>query len=79
MTRKKGYRIDYVLLLAAITIGCFSVASRLHPLMPKTVQQAKFSRNWTTVVKEMYKAADDERILEIGKSAGLKIIPQGGI
>jgi hypothetical protein len=71
MNRKNGRGIMYILCLAILIMACFATAA--YPQQGRRKAAPKYSRDWTTVVQKMVRTFDVNRMMKIGKRAGLEI------
>jgi len=76
MNRNNGRGIAYIVCLAILMMAGFATTAYSQQSKPKAAPLPKYSRDWTAVVQKMLKMAflnDNNRMLEIGKRAGLEI------
>jgi hypothetical protein len=76
MKRNNGRGIAYISCLATLMMACFATAAYPQQGRRKAAPLPKYSRDWTAVVQKMRKIAvlnKDNRMMEVGKQAGLEI------
>jgi hypothetical protein len=71
MDRTKRRGIAYIGCLATLMMSCFATAA--YPQQAKAAPLPKYSRDWTTVVQKIVRTFDANRMMKIGKQAGLEI------
>jgi hypothetical protein len=77
MNRKNCRGLAYLSCLATLMMACFATAAYSQQTSRKAASSPKYSRDWMAVVQKMLKMTvflnNDNRIMEIGKRAGLEI------
>jgi hypothetical protein len=76
MKRNNGRGAAYISCLVTLMMVWFATAAYSQQSSRKAAPLPKYSRDWTAVVQKMQKMAvlnNDNRMMEIGKRAGLEI------
>jgi hypothetical protein len=73
MNRNNGRGIAYISCLAILMMACLAAPSYSQQSRPKAAPLPKYSRDWTAVVQKIAWAFDANRMMKIGKRAGLEI------
>ena|SRR5208283_798784 len=73
MNRNNGRGIIYISCLATLMMACFATAAYSQQTSRKAAQSPKYSRDWTAVVQKIAWTFDANRMMKIGKRAGLEI------
>jgi hypothetical protein len=73
MNRNNGRGIARILCLATLIMACFATAAYPQQGKRKAAPLPKYSRDWTTVVQKIVRTIDANRMIKIGKQAGLEI------
>jgi hypothetical protein len=73
MNRNNGRGIAHILCLATLIMACFATAAYPQQGRRKAAPLPKYSRDWTAVVQKIVLALDTNRMMKIGKLAGLEI------
>ena len=77
MNRNNGRGIAHNLCLATLIMACFATAAYPQKGRRKAAPLPKYSRDWTAVVQKIVTASDADRMMKIGKRAGLEITTEG--
>ena len=73
MNRNNGCGIAHILCLATLIMACFATAAYPQQGRRKAAPLPNYSRDWTTVVQKIVRTLDANRMMKIGKQAGLEI------
>ena len=73
MNRNNGCGRAYINCVAILMIACVATAAYSRQSTRKAVPLPRYSRDWTAVVQKMVLALDANRMVKIGKRAGLEI------
>ena len=73
MNRNNGRGRAHILCVATLIMACFATAAYPQQDRRKAAPLPKYSRDWTAVVQKMAWTSDANRMMNIGKRAGLEI------
>ncbi len=71
MNRNNDRGIAYIVCLAILMTAGFATTAYSQQSKPKAAPLPKYSRDWTTVVQKIVRTFDANRMMKIGKQAGL--------
>ena len=72
MSRNNDRGIAYIVCLAILMTAGFATTAYSQQSKPKAAPLPKYSRDWTTVVQKIVRTFDANRMMKIGKQAGLR-------
>jgi hypothetical protein len=73
MNRNNGRGVAHIPCLATLMMACFATAAYPQQGRRKAAPLPKYSRDWTAVVQKIVWTSDADRMMKIGKRAGLEI------